>query len=103
MALSNFFTLSGDAVKKLEAKDLSMLLALLVLFLTHWSYVEYTSYISFLVAGVPPGILGRLKAPYRWRRESRHMLLEGMNKYEGKPFKVRMLNRLTLTYLSLPY
>lgn len=51
---------------------------------------KYTDHTNVPTVGIPPGLFGRLRAPYRWRTESQVLVNEGMLKYGNfhKPFKI---------------
>lgn len=95
--MSNLLALVVGVASNLEIKQIAILTIsiLPVLLLVRWAYDAYTSHINVPTVGVPPGILGPWRAPYRWMKESQHLIDEGMAKYgvHGKPFKIRMPTR----------
>lgn len=94
--MTHLLAFATDVVSNLETKQIAVLtLFLPAFFLIRWAYNGYVSYIDVPAVGVPPGILGRWKAPYQWRERSQHLIDEGMAKYgvHGKPFKISTPSR----------
>lgn len=75
----------------------------ILVFLLYITYGRCIPHNSSPTVGVPPGILGPLIAPYRWKKESKRLIHEGMLKYGsfGKPFKIGSPARW-MTFITNP-